>query len=455
MPLHSAKYTVIGRSREDYEKRGTDITGFIGKHIVGTGEEAHLTTPVMIDLLKPHMILITGKRGTGKSYFAGVIAEEILNLPEEKKGSLAVVFIDTMGIFWSMKRPNEQQIMELKEWGIEPKAFDDILFYVPESQIGDFQKAGMPVDGGINIAPSEFTAEEWRLAFGLNPTDPAGITLEKNVNQLITTSGDESYNIEDLISQIRDDQDSSKEVRDALISMLTVASQWGVFGTEGTKIEDIVKPGKATIVDVSHLRGTEAWSIRNLIVALIARTIYRKRVIARKGEELKKIGENIIENVELKKLEEAMTQTSRMEKPKEKQDTEKFPMTWLIIDEAHNFIPNDTETVSTAPLNIIAKQGREPGVSLIVMTQMPNKVHQELLSQCDLVFSHRLTSRDDLQALHSVMQTYMEKDLWQYINSLPRWPGTTIALDDNLEKVFAFKVRPRMSWHAGGTAELF
>ena len=124
--------------------------------------------------------------------------------------------------------------------------------------------------------------------------------------------------------------DSSKTVKDSLASMLTVASQWGVFGEDGIKIDDIVRPGKVTIVDVSHLRGTEAWSVRNLIVALIARKIYRKRVLARKGEELSRIGENVIENEELKRLEESMEQSPRLEKPFQKPDIKKFPMTWLM-----------------------------------------------------------------------------------------------------------------------------
>jgi hypothetical protein len=107
---------------------------------------------------------------------------------------------------------------------------------------------------------------------------------------------------------------------------------------------------------------------------------------------------------------------------------------------------------SSEPIKRIAKEGREPGVGLVVITQMPNKVHQDILSQTDLVLSFRLTSRDDLQALHAVMQTYMQEDLWKYINALPRWPGAAIILDDNLEKIFSVNIRPRVSWHAGGTA---
>jgi hypothetical protein len=202
----------------------------------------------------------------------------------------------------------------------------------------------------------------------------------------------------------------------------------GVFGTEGLNIEEMIRPGQITIIDVSHMRATEAWSVRNLIVAILARKIYINRVIARKEEEI------------------AMLTGEKIEK--------KFPMVWLIIDEAHNFCPADFRTVSSDPLLLIARQGREPGISLVVITQMPGKIHQDILSQCDLVISHRLTSRVDLQALHAVMQTYMAEDIWKYINSLPRWVGTAIILDDNLEKIFTINIRPKMSHHAGGTAVL-
>jgi hypothetical protein len=419
--------TIVGRTKEDLEKFGPKTAGYVGKHIVGTGEDAHLTTKVKLDLLRPHIVLITGKRGTGKSYDAGVIVEEISLLPEDFRKKLAVVMVDTMGIFWSLKKPNEHQINLLKDWDLKPKSFENIKVYVPFKQLEEFKKAGVPVDAGISIAPYEFTSEDWRLAFNLSATEPSGISLEKNVNELLQAG--EKFALEDLIIKIRDDEETSSEVRDALENMLTVANQWGVFGTEDTDIEKTIQPGQVTVVDVSRLRATEAWSVRNFLVAILARKIYQARIISRKEEEVAKL---------------------TGEKPKKE-----FPMVWLIIDEAHNFIPSDAETVSSEPLKTIAKQGREPGISLVVLTQMPNKIHQDILSQCDLVFSHRLTSRDDIQALHSIYQTYMSEEIEKMINKLPRgWAGAALILDDNLEKVFTVQVRPRKSHHAGGTAAI-
>jgi len=129
-------------------------------------------------------------------------------------------------------------------------------------------------------------------------------------------------------------------------------------------------------------------------------------------------------------------------------------MVWLMIDEAHNFCPADSITVSTYPLLTIVKQGREPGISFVPMTQMPNKIHQDVISQCDIVISHRLTSKADLDALSAVMQTYLKEDIWRSIEALPRWLGSCIILDDNSERIYQVQIRPRLSWHAGEAARV-
>jgi hypothetical protein len=416
--------TIVGRSRDDFEKYQTQGSGYIGKHIVGTGEDAHLTTKVMFDLLRPHMILITGKRGTGKSYLGGLLVEEFCQLPDEVRKNMAVVMIDTMGIFWSMKFPNEQQMQELENWKLQPRAMDNVRVYVPFSQMPDFESSGIPVDYGVTIAPYEFSAEDWLLAFNLPRTSPVGVALEKNINQLFER--EERFTIADMIAKVKDDPDTSEDVKNAIENLLTVANQWGVFGEEGYSVDNLIQPGQVSVMDVSRLRSSQAWSVRNLIVAIIARRIYQMRLVARKEEEIAKITGDVVKD--------------------------KKPLVWLLIDEAHNFVPSENDTVSSEPLKVISKQGREPGISMTVITQMPNKIHQDILSQTDIVFSYRLTSRDDLGALHSVMQTYHSEDLWKYINTLPRWPGASIVLDDNLEKIFSVAIRPRLSWHAGGTA---
>jgi len=414
---------VVGRAEEDLKKYGIKCTGYVGKHIVGEGEETHLTNKIVLDLLRPHIILICGKRGSGKSYCGGVIMEELASLPEAFRNNLTTVVIDTMGIYWSTKLPNEAQVVDLDKWGLKPKGLEErTKIYVPFKQKPSFEEAEIPVDFGISIPPYEFSAEDWSLAFNLPMTNPIALSLQKVVNKL----KGEKFQIDDLISGVKDDRVIDTHIKSSLENMLTVADQWGVFGEEGIKIDEIMKPGMINVFDVSRLRATEAWSVRNLLVALIARKIYEERVMARKQEELAKMGE-----VKLK---------------------ERKPMVWLIMDEAHQFCPSDSVTVSTNPLLTIVKQGREPGISFVPMTQMPNKVHQDVISQCDMVISHRLTSKADLDALHAVMQTYLAEDIWKYIDSLPRWLGSAMILDDNSERIYTVQVRPRLSWHAGEAA---
>ncbi len=416
--------TIVGRERKDLDRYGGVAAGYIGKHIVGSGEDAHLTTHVLIDLLKPHVMLICGKRGSGKSYSAADILEEFCALPDEYRNKMSFVVIDPMGIYWSMKFPNAQQAPLLKQWGMEPVGFaDKVKVYVPVKQKDEYVKAGVPVDGVMNISLKEFSAEDLILAFGFRRTEETAVSLEKNFNALLDSG--KAFGFEELVSKIRGDEETRREVRDALVNLLSVANQWGIVTKEGIKVEDLVKPGEVSIIDLSRMRSNE---LRQLMVSLVARRIYRARVLSRKEEEAARLAG------------EAMKI--------------RFPITWLVVEESQNFIPADSVVASSDSIIRIAKEGREPGVGLILITQIPRAVHQDVLSQCDIVISFRLTSQDDLEALHSVMQTYMSEELGRYINSLPRTPGASIVIDDNLEKVFTVAIRPRLSWHAGGTAAL-
>jgi DNA helicase HerA-like ATPase len=122
--------TVVGRERKDLEKFGNIAAGYIGKHIVGKGEDAHLTTKVYLDFLKIHVILICGKRGSGKSYSASVLLEEFSFLPDEYRSKMSFIVVDPVGIYWSMKYPNEQQKNLLKEWQLEPKGLTNLKVLV-------------------------------------------------------------------------------------------------------------------------------------------------------------------------------------------------------------------------------------------------------------------------------------------------------------------------------------
>ena len=109
MPLQEI---VIGRTPSDLKTYGIEGTIFLGKHLVGSGEDAHLTNPVRMDVARPHVILICGKRGSGKSYTGAVIAEEILKLRKDIRKMNILLESRLIGI----TTPTKSEIESIKKF---------------------------------------------------------------------------------------------------------------------------------------------------------------------------------------------------------------------------------------------------------------------------------------------------------------------------------------------------
>ena len=75
----------------------------------------------------------------------------------------------------------------------------------------------------------------------------------------------------------------------------------------------------------------------------------------------------------------------------------------IVIDEAHNVCPARPEDPLTALATEhavrIAGEGRKFGLVLLVATQRPQKVHENVVSQCDNLVLMRMNSRSDLAVL--------------------------------------------------------
>jgi hypothetical protein len=75
----------------------------------------------------------------------------------------------------------------------------------------------------------------------------------------------------------------------------------------------------------------------------------------------------------------------------------------IVIDEAHNVCPakpaDAVMTLATNFASLIAAEGRKFGLYLLTSTQRPQKVHEEVLSQCDNLLLMRMNSEADLGLL--------------------------------------------------------
>ncbi|MEK6973118.1 MAG: ATP-binding protein [archaeon] len=420
---------VIGRSQKGIEKYGKEGTGYLGKVVMSSGENPVLGRKVMVDLASPHVMLICGKRGGGKSFSLCVLLESFAQLPPEIRNRISVIAIDLVGIFWGLKFPNKKDEKALAEWDLKPEAIADARVFVPKGKEDFYKQNGIPTDGAFTIKASELSGLEWMALFKLTWKDAEGVLLSRIVDDVSEKMGT-YYGIDELIGAVKADQDADKLAKEALINRLKAAKGWGLIEKTGTKIKDIVKPGTINIIDVSAYRqaiGMEG--TKDIIVGMIGKKLFEERMLYRKEEEAKLIrGE---------RKESSM------------------PIIWMLIDEAHMFMPKDEDNIALKVLLEWVRVGRQPGLSLVLATQRPNRLHPDCISQCDLFISHRMTAQDDIGAIATLRPSYLHQDFDKYFQEMPKDKGYALVLDDNSEKLWMIKIRPRLSWDAGVTASAF
>ncbi len=427
-----AREIVIGRTKADKEKFNLDGTILLGKHYVKMGQRTSLSNPIYFDMNRSHVVFVCGKRGSGKSYTLGVMAEGMADLPKEIKDNLSIVIFDTMGVYWSMKYPNKEDRELLEEWDMEPKGLD-VQIYTPEGYYEEARDEGIPVDDSFSIRVSELDPRDWQETFGVEDTSEVGVLIERVVNELKDEG--ELFDIDDIIERIENSEKSQDNIKEAAKNRFFNAKEWGIFDKEGTPINELAEAGQVTVLDISaYATMPGSWNIKSLVTGLISEKLFVQRMKARKDEEF----ETIHQRVQYYETED---------------ETMDFPLVWLMIDEAHEFLPNEGKTLATDPLVTILREGRQPGVSLILASQQPGKIHTDVMTQADTVICHRITAQIDIEALGNLMQSYMRASLDNFIDNLPREKGAALILDDNNEKMYTMRVRPRVSWHGGAAPQ--
>ena len=387
---------IIGRKESDRLKYGTEGAIFLGKQYIQMGQSTSMSNKVYMDVTRSHVVFIAGKRGSGKSYTMGAIAEGIYDLPEEIKNKLSIIMLDTMGVYWTMKYPNNKEKPLLDQWNIEAKGLN-VQIFTPIGYYKDYKKKGIPSDFPFSIKPSDIGASEWLMIFDIPQNDQTAVLIERVVNGLKEENKD--FDIPGIIEAIHKDDRVGKEVKDAAENKFLLADKWGLFSKEGTRIEELVLPGQITILDVScYASMSGASSLRALVIGLVAEKLFLQRMVARKEEELASV-----------------TQALHFFEPDEDKET-KEPLVWLVVDEAHEFLPREGESAASNSLITILREGRQPGISLVLATQQPGKIHTDVITQSDIVISHRLTANLDVEALSMIVQSYMREGINKQLN---------------------------------------
>lgn len=421
---------IIGRDEHDKQKYGTKGTVFLGKQYVKMGPVTSLSNSIYLDVNRAHVVFVVGKRGSGKSYTMGVIAEGMADLPEEVRQNTAVVILDTMGVYWTMKYPNKPDEALLEKWGMKAKGLD-VKIWSPIGYFDKLKKEGIPTDYPFAIRPSELAGTDWTKTFNVDDFSPAGVLIQRIV-AVLKSKGKGEYDLDDMIAAIRSDKQSEQHDRNVAESYFATAKTWGLFSIKATELKDIVKPGQVSVLDMSiyaTIPGT--WGIKALAMGILSQKLFIERMISRKVEEFESI--------------KAATHYFT-EEVKKKQE---FPMVWLVIDEAHEFLPRTGKTAASDALQTILREGRQPGISLILASQQPGKIHTDVMTQADVIISHRITAKIDVDALGALAQTYLREGLVTQLDELPKDKGAGIIFDDTNERSFSMSVRPRFTWHGG------
>jgi len=419
---------ILGRDESDKKTFGDKGLIFIGKGYVKMGQYTSLSNKIFMDVARSHVVLVAGKRGSGKSYTLGVIAEEISNLPPDVSQNIASLIFDTMGIYWTMKFENEKDRKLLADWSLKSKNLP-VKVFVPFGHYDDYSEKGIPIDEKFALDTGELNPEDWIITFGLDLTNPISILIQRIISKL---KEEGSFNIQKIISSIEEDKKTEQGIKNAAIGLFEAAEEWGIFATgreKGTEVRDLITAGITSVLDLSVYNSVGAFNIRALVISLVSRKIFNQRMDARKKEEI----ESVSKGINLSFIQE------------KRED----PLVWMFIDEAHEFLPLNSKTAATDALVQLLREGRQPGISLVLATQQPGQIHRDVMTQSDIVISHRVTSQPDIEALNYIMQSYLFQGISTYMNELPSLKGSAIILDDNSERIYPVRIRPRFTWHGG------
>jgi hypothetical protein len=206
-----------------------DPVARIGRYRAPDGSDG---APVGLDLDAPHAVLVVGKRGYGKSYTLGVLAEEAA-----RARGVAPVVVDPMGAFAGLA---------------DAARGDAVPARVVES----------PTVRADALPPAA-----WPPLVGLAPDSAAGALVWQAASDASTLAG---------MRAAVEDTDSARAARRAAANHLRMAHAWGVFAPDAPGVTSLAD-GRATVVDASGLDP----SPMNAVVAAIARGLYRSRLDGR------------------------------------------------------------------------------------------------------------------------------------------------------------------------------
>jgi len=417
--------------------KGDDVSNliYIGKILETTKGRSFLGSDAWLDTTFPHVIYITGTRGSGKSFDLGVLVEGISQLSEpspiqNEVSPITSIIIDTQSQFWTLGyKPrsgipaNETQLEELKRWNLQPNGLSNARIFAPE---GTTRFLG--TEETLKLRPRDVRAEEWAALLGQEIYSPQGHILSVTLEAL----DGQDFEIGDMIDFIADDANwpnMADSSRNAITYKLDDYRRTNLFSADGLKVTDLLQEGTCNILSLRELRNED----KSLITAVIARSLFD--ILGRHHNRKKS--------------------ASFFQQPFESDGTP--DRVWLVIDEAHVVAPSDQLSPARSALVEYVKRGRDAGLSLVLATQQPSALDDRILSQVNVTFSHRLSFQSDINAAVNRIPTKSVKAMKLSGTSLSDFgdmmrvldAGQCFVGDQASSRAVLVQIRPRVSAHGG------
>ena len=443
---------------------------YLGKH----AEAPHRN--VWMDTRGAHALYVMGKRRSGKSYTLGSIAEGLVSQTWVHQGEMlpGVLILDTMNVYLTMPFTVEEtmtessaELVEARKWKLQAENITPRLFAPSGSQVPSAIAAEQ-----VTLNASDLGPEEWCGLFEVDPfispmghlitTIHAKLTNEgtKHKETGLTSAAKHQFVLSDMVDVLETDaeiNDFAIDTRNALKRRLQTLQRMPLFGAQGLDVRRLLEPGT---ISVLLLRDLDA-EMRSVMVALIIKRVMQLRSLAEQFERLVPIHEEKARKYAGSDRAAAAREQSAAYQCRE-QAKEGLPRSWIIIDEAHNYIPSRGNVPSRKPLKKYVDEGRNLGLSIVVATQQPSGLDPSIQRNADLLLIHSLSHQDDIVAARGMVNTSSPDEVTldsrykissnrtfeALVRSLPI--GYAIASSDRANRLFPVRIRPRATIHGGG-----
>ena len=178
---------------------------------------------------------VLAKTGSGKSYTAAVILEELLDR------KVALLVIDPHGEYASMKEPNKEG--DFAKYKIKPRGYD-VIVYTP-GEMAMNPRADRPFRfNGLNLSAREVAK---MIPHESASSGQLGLLYEA-ISALRAET--DAYTLEDVIEQV---VRSNSKVKWNLVGQLESLLELGLFSGSATPREELLRPGKASVIDMTGI----------------------------------------------------------------------------------------------------------------------------------------------------------------------------------------------------------